>query len=332
MASPLGTIRTGTLNTAAHDDSGTFACTLAQLKARHVQSPGHVHPGRGHPVGDVIGRPRRRHRRLHDRPAGGHPGRLPVLRRRHRNRLHRARRPGHRLHRRHVRPVTSTCRSAPGSNPPTPSPSPPPTTGNCNGRRTPAGRGQRRRPTAARRQLPPNANRSAYDSDCTAGTASPNPSSATASSSRVGWFSDPRPATPTGNLTAILYAHTGTFGTSERADRVTAGDLDDTSMLSTVTTTPYAWFYFDFDGTFTLAQRHPVLSSRVSVAPRPHPDCIKVRVDESAPTHAGNQCDIRSAAGRRNGRRPDLRGLHEAVTTGNVAASVAPSSRTPRRT
>ena len=67
-----------------------------------VQDRRHDHRGRLDPVPCRVDRLRRRHRRLHTAPTGDHPGRLPVLRRRHRNRVHRPRRAGHRLHRRHL--------------------------------------------------------------------------------------------------------------------------------------------------------------------------------------------------------------------------------------
>jgi hypothetical protein len=95
------------------------------------------------------------------------------------------------------------------------------------------------------------------------------------------WMS--KTVAPTGNVTARLYAHTGTFGvdgTGTGSPLATATSRPGTSLQSTA-----RWEYFDFDGTFTLAAgtSYVIALTIDSIAG----GAVSYGQDNTTPTHAG---------------------------------------------
>jgi hypothetical protein len=105
--------------------------------------------------------------------------------------------------------------------------------------------------------------------------------------SRVDWYLS-RLGSPTGTLTAVLYAHTGTFGSSSKP----TGSPLATSMTGraagSVGTGSGAWYNFDFDGTFTLVNGTPYCITIGDDTATTGSDEILVWVDSSSPTAPGN--------------------------------------------
>ena len=103
---------------------------------------------------------------------------------------------------------------------------------------------------------------------------------------RVGWYLR-KVGSPTGNATVSLYAHTGTFGTSSKANGAALATSTTVLDVSSLTTSS-AWVDFEFDATATLTNATPYVIA-VSFAPgATTSDYIQVRRDQSSPTAPGN--------------------------------------------
>lgn len=90
---------------------------------------------------------------------------------------------------------------------------------------------------------------------------------------------------PTGTLSAVLYAHTGTFGTSGIGTGSVLATSTNTLNVSDLTTSS-AWVQFDFDGTFTPINGTPYIIAVTTT--NTTSASLFVGVDTSSPTHAGN--------------------------------------------
>jgi hypothetical protein len=98
--------------------------------------------------------------------------------------------------------------------------------------------------------------------------------------------------TPSGNIYAYLYAHSGTFGTSS-VPTGSALATSDAVDFSTVETSAYALYTFVFSGAnrYTLADAtHYVLVLSVQSATTSTGNGIMLGNDASSPSHDGNSC------------------------------------------
>ena len=232
----LGTIRTGTLNTAAHDDSGTFACTLAQLKA------------------------------------GTFKVRVTFTR-------------------------AAVTQSATASV-------------------------DHADVTADYTITPPAITQAAYgfyadgpESGAVADSYSETnqdtyvPVGATGSPIRQGqsftgngqhltsvrWFLA-KLGSPVGNVTAAIYAHSGTFGSSS-VGTGSALATSTTSVLASSLSSTFEWRSFDFDGSFTLVNGTRYVVAIEASGLGASGNQVNVGADGSASTHAGNGCSYTSSWG-----------------------------------
>lgn len=101
-------------------------------------------------------------------------------------------------------------------------------------------------------------------------------------------------ASPTGNITAELYAHTGTFGTTGKPTG-SALATSTNSIAASSLSTSYALSTFTFDQTFTL-----VNGTKYVIVVRYEGgsggNYIEAGKDDSSPTHAGNESYYDSSA------------------------------------
>ena len=97
-----------------------------------------------------------------------------------------------------------------------------------------------------------------------------------------------RVGSPVGNVTATLYAHSATFGTTGTAtgSPLATSTAKDAASLSTSLT----WVAFDFDGTVTLTNGTPYVIVVEASNLGTNANSLRVRRDGSSPTHAGNAC------------------------------------------
>lgn len=91
--------------------------------------------------------------------------------------------------------------------------------------------------------------------------------------------------TPPGSLTAVVYAHTGTFGTTSGVG--TGSPLATSTARSAALPNTYQWQYFDFDGTLTLANGTPYVIVVMLDTTGDASNTVNMRVDPSAPSHPG---------------------------------------------
>jgi hypothetical protein len=100
-----------------------------------------------------------------------------------------------------------------------------------------------------------------------------------------------RLGTPPGTYTAVLYAHSGTFGTSSVGTG--AALATSTTVLTPATLSGYfGWVFFDFDGTFTLVNGTNYVMAIVATNAGDASNCVEMVVDfTSPPSRAGNRCD-----------------------------------------
>jgi len=91
---------------------------------------------------------------------------------------------------------------------------------------------------------------------------------------------------PGGNVSAVLYAHTGTYGSGRGANPVLTSSITLTPAASIGTS--YAWYNFDFDGTFEMADGTPYVIAVYSDVVGDASNYIDLGYDITAPTHAGS--------------------------------------------
>jgi hypothetical protein len=90
---------------------------------------------------------------------------------------------------------------------------------------------------------------------------------------------------PPGNLTAVVYAHTGTFGTASGVG--TGSPLATSTPRSAALPNAYQWQYFDFDGTLTLANGTPYVIVVMLDTTGDASNTVNMRVDNTVPSHPG---------------------------------------------
>ena len=105
--------------------------------------------------------------------------------------------------------------------------------------------------------------------------------------SQAGFYLEKASGTPTFDLTSVLYAHSGTFGTSS----VPTGTALATSTAINATALPAgaSWVYFNFDKTFTLVNGTSYCIAIHSSILGENPNFVYVYADNTAPTHPGNR-------------------------------------------
>ena len=97
--------------------------------------------------------------------------------------------------------------------------------------------------------------------------------------------------TPSGNVTARLYAHTGTFGTSSKG---TGSALAISDSIAATGITNYGLTEFTFSG----ANKYELQPSTYyvivfyydGISGADYDNCVLVGADQSSPTHEGNKC------------------------------------------
>ena len=141
---------------------------------------------------------------------------------------------------------------------------------------------------------------------------------------RAGFFLS-KVGAPNGTVTAALYAHTGTFGTTGLP---TGSPLttSTTTITSTSVGTTAAWYYFDFDGTVTLTNATPYcIAVTTTNTQTTTADSLRAARNTSAPAHAGTGTTF--SGGSWSNQFLDLvfEVYAKAVTTGNVAYPVIDS-------
>ena len=97
--------------------------------------------------------------------------------------------------------------------------------------------------------------------------------------------------TPTGTLTATLWAHTGTFGSGTGVGAV-GGQLatSTTSLNPTTLTTTSTWMSFNFDGTYTLNNGTAYcIAVTLTGATLDAANCVQIGIDNTAATYAGSR-------------------------------------------
>ena len=122
--------------------------------------------------------------------------------------------------------------------------------------------------------------------------------------SRAGFFAM-RTGNPTGNVTAVLYAHTGTFGTTGMPTG-TALATSTAYASSTVQAGSHAWIYFDLDQTFTLANGTNYCIAFSTNATPSDANWFDVGVDSSSPTAAGDSAVQATSGGAWTSGASDL--------------------------
>jgi len=100
---------------------------------------------------------------------------------------------------------------------------------------------------------------------------------------------------PTGNAVAVLYAHTGTYGTSSKPTGAALATSDNFDV-STLTTS-YQLITF----TFTGAQQYPLVNGTyycmtIEYSGGDHTNCVIVGLDGISPTHSGNSAGYYNSA------------------------------------
>ena len=113
--------------------------------------------------------------------------------------------------------------------------------------------------------------------------------------SRAGFYLSKIGTPATTSVTAELYAHTGTFGTTGLGTGTALATSTSSVVMSSVGTTP-AWFEFDFDSTFTLVNgTRYVIQVRVDALGADSFNCLNAHHDQSSPTHPGNKSGVNSS-------------------------------------
>ena len=99
-----------------------------------------------------------------------------------------------------------------------------------------------------------------------------------------------RTGSPAGTISAALYAHTGTFGTSTgvpTGSPLATSTTTTTAMTIPTTQAAAAWQEFVFDGTYTLTDTTPYFIVLTTSSANTVGNSLIIRADESAPTAAG---------------------------------------------
>ena len=122
--------------------------------------------------------------------------------------------------------------------------------------------------------------------------------------SRVGFYMK-RIGSPNGNLTAVLYAHTGTFGTTGTP---TGAALATSTARPSSDARPdfHDHLYFDFDKTFTLVNGTNYCIAIVTDQTLDNANNVEVAWDTSTPTHVGSSATRATSGGAWTSGTPDL--------------------------